>query len=177
MIRAERGTAPLRAPCVVIAGEPGDDVKRASPSASANAFAPSNRSAGSFASAVITAASTCAGTVSRVVRIGVGLSVSTLATIACTVLPVNGGSPVSISYVTAPSAYTSVRASMARSPIACSGLMYCGVPSESPVCVMRAPPALCTASAMPKSATSALPSCSRIFSGLMSRWITPWRCA
>ena len=33
------------------------------------------------------------------------------------------------------------------------------------------------ASAMPKSATIALPSCSRMFSGLMSRWITPWWCA
>ena len=32
--------------------------------------------------------------------------------------------------------------------------MYCGVPSESPVCVMRWPPACCTASAIPKSATS-----------------------
>ena len=32
--------------------------------------------------------------------------------------------------------------------------MYCGVPSESPVCVIRSPPACCTARAMPKSATS-----------------------
>ncbi len=32
----------------------------------------------------------------------------------------------------------SVRASIVRSPIACSGLMYCGVPRLSPVCVMRA---------------------------------------
>jgi hypothetical protein len=39
--------------------------------------------------------------------------------------------------VTAASAYTSLRASICFSPIACSGLMYCGVPSESPVCVMR----------------------------------------
>ena len=39
------------------------------------------------------------------------------------------------------------------------------------------PPALLAASAMPKSATSALPSCSRMFSGLMSRWMTPCRCA
>ena len=31
----------------------------------------------------------------------------------------------------------SLRASIVRSPIACSGDMYCGVPSESPVCVMR----------------------------------------
>ena len=44
-----------------------------------------------------------------------------------------------------------------------------GVPSESPVCVMREPPAVCTASAIPKSATTACPPCSRMFSGLMSR--------
>ena len=36
---------------------------------------------------------------------------------------------------------------------------------------MRVRPPRCTASAMPKSATSAWPSCSRMFSGLMSRWI------
>ena len=48
----------------------------------------------------------------------------------------------------------SLRPSIARSPVACSGDMYCGVPSDSPVCVMRAPPALMTASAMPKSATT-----------------------
>jgi hypothetical protein len=36
----------------------------------------------------------------------------------------------------------SALASTIFSPIACSGLMYCGVPSESPVCVMRALPAL-----------------------------------
>ena len=52
-----------------------------------------------------------------------GFSVITLAMIACAVLPVNGGSPESISYVTTPSAYTSLRAVIARSPIACSGDM------------------------------------------------------
>ncbi len=41
-----------------------------------------------------------------------------------------------------------------------------------PVSVIRLLPAPATASAMPKSATSALPSCSRMFSGLMSRWMT-----
>ena len=40
------------------------------------------------------------------------------------------------------------------SPMACSGAMYCGVPSDIPVSVMRLPPALLHASAMPKSATS-----------------------
>ena len=53
--------------------------------------------------------------------------------IACALAPVTGGSPASISYSTAASEYTSLRASMPRSPVACSGLMYCGVPSESPV--------------------------------------------
>jgi hypothetical protein len=38
-----------------------------------------------------------------------------------------------------------------------------------PVSVIRLPPAALTASAIPKSATSAAPSCSRMFSGLMSR--------
>jgi len=68
-----------------------------------------------------------------------------------------------------PRELTSLRASIAFSPMACSGDIYCGVPSERPVCVIRCPPADCTASAMPKSATSAWPPCSRMFSGLMSR--------
>ena len=38
-------------------------------------------------------------------------------------------------------------------------------------------PAASSARAMPKSATSAPSSCSRMFSGLMSRWTTPWRWA
>ena len=67
----------------------------------------------------------------------------------------------------------SLRGPIPRSPIACSGDMYCGVPSDMPVSVIRLPPALLAASAMPKSATSAEPSCSRMFSGLMSRWMTP----
>ena len=71
----------------------------------------------------------------------------------------------------------SLRASTCRSPVACSGLMYCGVPSERPVSVSRFPPASFTASAMPKSASIASPSWIRMFSGLMSRCTTPWRCA
>ena len=51
----------------------------------------------------------------------------------------------------------SVRASMSRSPIACSGLMYVGVPSDIPVSRHPRAAGLLTASAMPKSATSALP--------------------
>ena len=66
-------------------------------SASANSAAEPNRSAGSFSSAVITAASTCGGMVWRWGRMGRGDSVSTRATMACAVEPLNGGSPVSIS--------------------------------------------------------------------------------
>ncbi|CAN5836237.1 hypothetical protein BH24GEM1_BH24GEM1_30070 [soil metagenome] len=66
-------------------------------SASANSAAVAKRSAGSFSSAVSTAASTCRGMVWRWVPSGRGLSVSTRATTACAVWPVNGGSPVSIS--------------------------------------------------------------------------------
>ena len=69
------------------------------------------------------AASTEAGTVLRSSWGDTGGTVITLATMACAVGPSNGGSPVSISYSTHPSAYTSVRASRSRSPIACSGLM------------------------------------------------------
>ena len=66
-------------------------------SASANSLAVAKRSAGSFCSAVSTACSTLGGIVSRI-RVGaVGFSVITLATIDCTVLPENGGSPTSIS--------------------------------------------------------------------------------
>jgi hypothetical protein len=65
----------------------------------------------------------CGGTVFRYVETASGSAVITLATIACAVGPVNGGAPVSISYSTQPNAYTSVRASILRSPIACSGPM------------------------------------------------------
>ena len=66
-------------------------------SASANSAALANRSAGSFSSAVRTASSTASGTRSRCRWSDAGFSVITLAMIACAVLPVNGGSPVSIS--------------------------------------------------------------------------------
>jgi len=66
-------------------------------SASANSAAVTNRSAGSFSSAVSTAASTCRGMVCRWGMSGRGLSVSTRATTAWAVAPVKGGSPVSIS--------------------------------------------------------------------------------
>ena len=73
-------------------------------SASANCAAVANRSAGSFESAVRTAASTWGGTVFRCSMSERGSSVITRAMIACAVGPVNGGSPVSISYSTQPRA-------------------------------------------------------------------------
>ena len=75
--------------------------------------------------------------------------------------PVNGGWPSSISWATQPRAYTSDRGVMSRSPAACSGDMYSGVPTDIPASVMRVSDAPVTPSAMPKSATSAWPSCSR----------------
>ena len=69
----------------------------------------------------------------------------------------------------------SARASTSRSSV-CSGLMYSGLPMETPVWV--SPSSAPTASAMPKSVTSVEPSrVSRMFSGLMSRWMTPCWCA
>ncbi len=61
-----------------------------------------HRSAGTLASAFITACSTCWGTVSRTLLIPVGFSVMIRAKIACAVFPMCGGSPTSISYNTAP---------------------------------------------------------------------------
>ena len=92
-------------------------------SAFAKSAAEAKRSAGSLWSAFWMAAATFTGTVSRCTVTGTGFSVSTLATIACAVLPLWGGSPTSISYSMVPREYTSLRASTSRSPMACSGLM------------------------------------------------------
>ncbi len=102
------------------------------------------------------------------------------ATTACAVGAVNGGAPASISYRTAASAYTSLRASRRRSPAACSGLMYSAVPGAKPVPVSESCPGSARASrsfATPKSVTSACPRESRMFAGFTSRWITPLSCA
>ena len=60
-------------------------------------------------------------------------------------------------------------------PDACSGLTYCAVPSTVPVRVSRA---ASRARAIPKSVILTWPSSvtSRL-PGLMSRWMTPLRCA
>ena len=92
---------------------------------------------------------------------------------ACALGPVNGGSPASISYSTAASPYTSERASIRFSPLACSGLMYSAVPTVIPVPVIEDPPAVVPLSAkslaIPKSLTIACPRDSRMLPGLMSR--------
>ena len=80
---------------------------RCASSASAREKSPqlANRSAGALASARCTAASTPALTAARAVRMLRGVSVISRAMITCAVAPVCGGSPLSISYVIAPSAY------------------------------------------------------------------------
>jgi hypothetical protein len=65
-------------------------------SAAANSPAVAKRSAGTFASARVTAASTPGGTARTLPRCGTG-SLNRLAMRACAVGPVNGGSPASIS--------------------------------------------------------------------------------
>ena len=73
-------------------------------SAAAKSAALGKRSAGSLSSAVSTAVSTCDGTARRSAEGWRGSSVISLAITPCAVGAVNGGSPTSISYVTAPNA-------------------------------------------------------------------------
>ena len=74
-------------------------------SAAANAAAVANRSAGSFCQRGQHRVLDVRRDASRAAAMsGAGFSVITLATIACAVGPVNGGSPASISYATQPSA-------------------------------------------------------------------------
>ncbi len=88
--------------------------------------------------------------------------------------PVCGWLPVSISNSITPVAYTSVRASEALCDT-CSGARYAAVPMSIPVLVWLTAEA---ARASPKSATfTVLPSPSRTFSGLTSRWTIPAWCA
>ena len=112
--------------------------KRGSSNASANAFADPKRSAGSFASARSTAVATFGGTLApqRAHRLRLGrhqlgddrlrrrprmrrLAGEHLVDDARRANRCRCG------------------ASITRSPVACSGLMYCGVPSDMPVCVTR----------------------------------------
>jgi hypothetical protein len=72
-------------------------------SACAKSLAEAKRSAGSLASAFSTAHATLTGTVDCIMWSGLGSLVISLAIIACALVPLCGGSPASISYVTAPS--------------------------------------------------------------------------
>jgi hypothetical protein len=68
----------------------------------------------------------------------------------------------------------SLRPSRFASPDDCSGDMYEGVPIVSPDCVIESELVdREMARASPKSATSTLPSESRMLPGLISRWMTP----
>ena len=98
--------------------------------------------------------------------------------------PENAGWPESISYTIAPSANTSVRSSTSVCwPVACSGAMYCGVPSSVLSCVLT----VCEPRIfeMPKSRTFAIssirPSTSlgtrKMLCGFRSRWTMPSRFA
>src|SRR4051795_5554027 len=83
------------------------------------------------------------------------------------VSPTNGFRPVTISYSTAPSPYTSLRAS-AGLPVSCSGDRYAGVPGTTPGNVSTVD---CSGTlAMPKSVTLAWPvGARRTFDGFTSR--------
>ncbi len=85
-------TAPLESAPVATVVE-----KYGSASASANALALSNRSAGSFSSACATAAATFGGTFFRSFVTGAASSVTIFMMICCAELPTCGGFPVSIS--------------------------------------------------------------------------------
>src|SRR5213592_4444024 len=150
---------------------------RVSSRAAVNSATLANRSAGAFASARASACSTAAGASGRRARSGAGGSLKCLATMARALSPENGGSPASISYTTQARAYSSHRPSSSRSPAACSGLMYSGVPMASPTSVTCSPPAWKMARAIPKSASTACPSARSTFSGFTSRWTNPSRCA
>jgi hypothetical protein len=92
-------------------------------SAAANSAAVAKRSAGTLASAFRTARSSASGTdARRVCRGGTG-STACRAITAMGVMPEKGGSPASISYMTHPTEYMSLRPSTWLLPPACSGDM------------------------------------------------------
>ena len=70
--------------------------------------------------------------------------------------PVNGGRPATISYITMPSEYRSLRGS-GWAPWACSGEKYVAVPITAPAWVRLDSVAEFIARAMPKSATFTWP--------------------
>ena len=145
-------------------------------SARPNLSAEENRSAGDFDSALATAFSTASGTVSRNDRTGRGVSVNRRAIACCGVGPVNGGSPASISNSTA-GERVDVAARVERAGAGRLLRAHVGRRAERGAglgdALARRWGRPASARAMPKSATSAWSPVSRMFSGLMSRWITP----
>ncbi len=93
--QSDRATDAVAAPVAVV-------VKAGFPSASANAFADSKRSAASFSRDLAVAAAMWGGTDFRTFVTGSAGSVTIFMMIACADPPVCGGSPVSISYSTLP---------------------------------------------------------------------------
>ncbi len=87
----------FRLPSVVVGLAPSGSVNAGLASASANCAALANRSAGNLANACVSAALTLAGTIGLRVATGTASSVTTFVNTACTVGPVCGGSPTSIS--------------------------------------------------------------------------------
>ncbi|AGP40426.1 hypothetical protein SCE1572_41540 [Sorangium cellulosum So0157-2] len=145
------------------------------PSASATAAPSRGRSSGCFASMLAQSASSCAGSSGRSSRRCGGSSRSTLTSTASAPTPWNAARPVRHLKSTQPSANTSARASTLRSPRACSGAMYSGVPRTVPGIVS------CWSirkRAIPKSSTitrSSRPSARSRLLGLRSRCTTPCR--
>ena len=132
------------------------------------------RWAGSFSSIRITPAARLGGQSGRSSATGRGRSLKCAYITDMVELAWNGSRPVNISYATTPSEYWS-DAPVTSRVAHCSGLMYVGVPTVTPVIVS---PSACTTLAMPKSVTTAHPSSSSMmFADLMSRWMTPCRWA
>ena len=103
------------------------------------------------------------------------------ASVSASVSRPNALRAVNISYTTQPNAHTSLRESR-RSPRACSGLIYAGVPVTTPSPVaggMRASRGSgASALARPKSSTFTVPAAvSLMLPGLRSRWTMPLSCA
>ena len=102
---------------------PSPVVYAGSPNAPLNSLALAKRSAGIFSSAFATAAVTFGGTDFRSVVTAATGSAMIFMMICCAEPPRCGGWPASISKSTLPSEYTSLRAVISFSAVACSGLM------------------------------------------------------
>ena len=135
------------------------------------------RSLRALASMRVTRRSSASGTPWRAARRRGVSSRMILSWTASASAPRNGERPVRQRNITQPSEKTSARASMSRSPRACSGAMKPGVPTAMPVRV-NSLRAWCER-AMPKSirvTRSIAPPRRKRFDGLTSRWTMPRSC-